>query len=265
MRSISDWWMWATWNGASEPNFCHGGADDAPHSGGRRARQGFAQTRRPAVHVNFEETAVLVPEPEQSMIAVDEALTAFSEIAARQAKVVELRYFGGLTEEEIAQRAGYLAAHRAARLGVRESLAGAGAGPFLGTARMTPERLRQIEELFHAARERSAEERASAAGPSRTPNCAAKSNRCSPGSLTISFWIGPPFERQTQLLEDRDPRRRSPGPAWGPTASKASSAKAAWARSFARWTPGWAAPSPSRSLTSGSARVSIARRARSPR
>jgi DNA-directed RNA polymerase specialized sigma24 family protein len=31
----------------------------------------------------------------------DEALTAFSPLAARQAKVVELRYFGGLTEEEI--------------------------------------------------------------------------------------------------------------------------------------------------------------------
>ena len=32
---------------------------------------------------------------------VDEALTAFSQVAPRQAKVVELRYFGGLTEEEI--------------------------------------------------------------------------------------------------------------------------------------------------------------------
>jgi RNA polymerase sigma factor (sigma-70 family) len=52
--------------------------------------------------VNFEETAVLAPEPDRSMIALDEALAAFSEIGARQAKVVELRYFGGLTEEEIA-------------------------------------------------------------------------------------------------------------------------------------------------------------------
>jgi DNA-directed RNA polymerase specialized sigma24 family protein len=31
----------------------------------------------------------------------DEALTAFSQVAPRQAKVVELRYLGGLTEEEI--------------------------------------------------------------------------------------------------------------------------------------------------------------------
>ena len=54
------------------------------------------------VHVNLEDTAVLSREPEQSIIAVDEALTALSEIASRQARVVELRYFGGLTEEEIA-------------------------------------------------------------------------------------------------------------------------------------------------------------------
>jgi RNA polymerase sigma factor (TIGR02999 family) len=55
-----------------------------------------------AIHVNFDETAVLAAEPDRSMIALDDALTAFSEIAARQASVVELRYFGGFTEEEIA-------------------------------------------------------------------------------------------------------------------------------------------------------------------
>ena len=55
-----------------------------------------------AIHVNLEETAVLVAEPDRTMIALDEALAAFSTIAARQARVVELRYFGGLTEEEIA-------------------------------------------------------------------------------------------------------------------------------------------------------------------
>ena len=56
-----------------------------------------------AVKLNFEETAVLSPEPDRSIIALDEALGGFSEIAARQAKVVELRYFGGLNEEEIAE------------------------------------------------------------------------------------------------------------------------------------------------------------------
>jgi len=56
-----------------------------------------------AVRVNFEETAVLAPEPDRGLVALDEALAAFSEVAARQAKVVELRYFGGLKEEEIAE------------------------------------------------------------------------------------------------------------------------------------------------------------------
>jgi RNA polymerase sigma factor (TIGR02999 family) len=54
-----------------------------------------------AAKVNFEETAILSPTPDRSILALDEALTAFSQLAPRQAKVVELRYFGGLTEEEI--------------------------------------------------------------------------------------------------------------------------------------------------------------------
>jgi RNA polymerase sigma factor (TIGR02999 family) len=56
-----------------------------------------------AMRVTFEETAVVAPEPDWSILALDEALAAFSGIAARQARVVELRYFGGLTEEEIAE------------------------------------------------------------------------------------------------------------------------------------------------------------------
>jgi RNA polymerase sigma factor (TIGR02999 family) len=54
-----------------------------------------------APKVNFDETAVLSPATDRSILALDEALTAFSQVAPRQAKVVELRYFGGLTEEEI--------------------------------------------------------------------------------------------------------------------------------------------------------------------
>jgi len=54
-----------------------------------------------APKVNIDETAMLSPAPDRSILALDEALTAFSRLAPRQAKVVELRYFGGLTEEEI--------------------------------------------------------------------------------------------------------------------------------------------------------------------
>jgi RNA polymerase sigma factor (TIGR02999 family) len=56
-----------------------------------------------AVHVNFDETAVVSPQPDRSMVALDDALATFAEVAPRQAKVVELRYFGGLQEEEIVE------------------------------------------------------------------------------------------------------------------------------------------------------------------
>jgi RNA polymerase sigma factor (TIGR02999 family) len=54
-----------------------------------------------AVKMNLDETALLAAAPDRSILALDEALNAFSKVAPRQAKVVELRYFGGLTEEEI--------------------------------------------------------------------------------------------------------------------------------------------------------------------
>jgi RNA polymerase sigma factor (TIGR02999 family) len=68
---------------------------DAARTRGSRRRDGV-----PA-KVNLDESAVLSPSPDRSILALDEALTAFSQVAPRQAQVVELRYFGGLTEEEI--------------------------------------------------------------------------------------------------------------------------------------------------------------------
>jgi len=56
-----------------------------------------------AAKVNVDETALLLPQRDSSLVALDEALEAFSTVAPRQAKVVELRYFGGLSEEEIAE------------------------------------------------------------------------------------------------------------------------------------------------------------------
>jgi RNA polymerase sigma factor (TIGR02999 family) len=56
-----------------------------------------------AERVNFDEAAIVSPEPDRSIVELDEALAAFAEIAPRQAKVVELRYFGGLQEEEIVE------------------------------------------------------------------------------------------------------------------------------------------------------------------
>ena len=54
-----------------------------------------------AAKVNIDDTAVLSPVPDRSILALDDALTELSHLAPRQARVVEMRYFGGLTEEEI--------------------------------------------------------------------------------------------------------------------------------------------------------------------
>ncbi len=70
---------------------------DAARARGSHKRGG----REPKL--NIEETAVLSPEPDRCMVALDEALAAFSRVAPRQAQVVELRYFGGLTEAEIVE------------------------------------------------------------------------------------------------------------------------------------------------------------------
>ena len=69
----------------------------AARARGTRKRGGRAEK------VNIDEVAVLSPEPEGSIVALDAALEAFSKLAPRQAKVVELRYFAGLTAQEIAE------------------------------------------------------------------------------------------------------------------------------------------------------------------
>jgi RNA polymerase sigma factor (TIGR02999 family) len=70
---------------------------DAARARGSRKRGGGAEK------VNFDEAAVLAPQFEDSVVALDAALAEFAKVAPRQAKVVELRYFGGLTMEEIAR------------------------------------------------------------------------------------------------------------------------------------------------------------------
>jgi RNA polymerase sigma factor (TIGR02999 family) len=56
-----------------------------------------------ALPVNLDETAHIALEPDRTLVALDEALATLAAVAPRQAKVVELRYFGGLQEEEIVE------------------------------------------------------------------------------------------------------------------------------------------------------------------
>jgi RNA polymerase sigma factor (TIGR02999 family) len=56
-----------------------------------------------AIRIDVDEAPVLAPEPNGFILALDSALESLAHVAPRQAKVVELRYFGGLSEEETAE------------------------------------------------------------------------------------------------------------------------------------------------------------------
>lgn len=59
-----------------------------------------------AVKVSIDDGMEVGKQPEASVIALDDALTALAEFDERKAKVIELRYFGGLTIDEIAGHLG---------------------------------------------------------------------------------------------------------------------------------------------------------------
>ena len=56
-----------------------------------------------AERVNAEDVELVSPEPQHFVLALDAALAEFAKVAPRQAQVIELRYFGGLDEKEIAE------------------------------------------------------------------------------------------------------------------------------------------------------------------
>jgi RNA polymerase sigma-70 factor, ECF subfamily len=62
----------------------------------RYAKRGGAATRVP-----LEETVLLSPQNGVDVLALDQAIQRLAQVDARKARVVELRYFGGMTIEEI--------------------------------------------------------------------------------------------------------------------------------------------------------------------
>ncbi len=68
------------------------------------ARQRRALKRdRPAARIDLEETSLRGVDLQVDLVSLDEALERLAAVAARPAKVVELRYFGGLSIDETAQ------------------------------------------------------------------------------------------------------------------------------------------------------------------
>ena len=74
----------------------------------RRILVDFARSRQNlkrgggALQVTLDEGLIVSPDSGADLLALDEALKKLGILNARQSRVVELRYFGGLNEEEVA-------------------------------------------------------------------------------------------------------------------------------------------------------------------
>jgi RNA polymerase sigma factor (TIGR02999 family) len=68
------------------------------------AREQLAAKRgKRAEHIDIEDAVFLSSEMSEVLVLLDKALTKLSEIDERKARIVEYRYFGGFTLEEIAK------------------------------------------------------------------------------------------------------------------------------------------------------------------
>jgi RNA polymerase sigma factor (TIGR02999 family) len=67
-----------------------------------RAR-GYQKRGGGRVPVSFDEVAHVCNEPNQDLVALDDALHALAAVDSRKSKIVELRFFGGLSIEETAE------------------------------------------------------------------------------------------------------------------------------------------------------------------
>jgi RNA polymerase sigma factor (TIGR02999 family) len=73
----------------------------------REARRRSAQKRAGrTVRITFSDLAVQTEEPQLDLLALDEAMNALALVDERFVRVMELRYFGGFSLEEIAQVTG---------------------------------------------------------------------------------------------------------------------------------------------------------------
>lgn len=70
---------------------------DSARARGRHKRGGSAP------HLNLDESIDAVPQRENQLVDLDEALEALAQFDRRKARVVEMRFFGGLSVEETAE------------------------------------------------------------------------------------------------------------------------------------------------------------------
>ena len=68
-----------------------------------RARRHNLKRGADAEHVSLDAEAILCTDRSDDFVSLDDALNALAERAPRKAKVVEMRFFGGLSVDEIAE------------------------------------------------------------------------------------------------------------------------------------------------------------------
>jgi RNA polymerase sigma factor (TIGR02999 family) len=76
---------------------------DAARARASQKRGGKVQLANHSTAVNLDEIPSLTSDRGAEFLALEDALTDLAQIDARKAKVVELRFFGGLSVEEVAE------------------------------------------------------------------------------------------------------------------------------------------------------------------
>src|SRR5688500_9605141 len=66
-------------------------------------RHGYAKRGGGARQVSLDETATVIQDDLTEFLRLDDALKSLAQLDPRRSQVVELRYFGGLNNEEIAE------------------------------------------------------------------------------------------------------------------------------------------------------------------
>jgi RNA polymerase sigma-70 factor (ECF subfamily) len=65
--------------------------------------KGYQKRGGDAVRITFDEALPVILEPGRDLVALDEALEALAAVDERKARVVEMRFFGGLSVEQSAR------------------------------------------------------------------------------------------------------------------------------------------------------------------
>ena len=66
-------------------------------------RRGYAKRGGGAIQVTLDEARTIAQEQSANVMALDDALKSLEQIDSRQSRIVELRFFGGLSIEETAE------------------------------------------------------------------------------------------------------------------------------------------------------------------